>query len=122
MHPPSTGIAPGTLTHNADPRYTRIDIEGPGECQLRGLSTCHQCGCIDMKTDEFIDDSFVYGDTNCNGSRGSLDIDALVLTLTDPTAYAVTFPSCYIEAGDCNADGSIDSLDIDPFVDLQTDG
>ena len=64
---------------------------------------------------------FALGDLNCDGAVNSFDIDAFVLALTDPAAYAIAFPDCDINLADINADGAVNSFDIDPFVALLTD-
>ncbi len=57
------------------------------------------------------------GDMNCDGVVDNGDIDAFVLALLDPIAYAAAFPGCNINNGDINSDGSVDNGDIDLFVD-----
>ncbi len=64
--------------------------------------------------------SFAAGDLNCDGAVNAFDIDAFVLALTDPAAYAVAYPDCDIRLADLNADGTINVFDIDPFVDALT--
>ena len=56
------------------------------------------------------------GDLNCDGSVNVFDIDAFVLALTDPAAYAAAQPDCDRLYADCNCDGEINVFDIDPFV------
>ncbi|MGE0482118.1 MAG: hypothetical protein AB7Q17_16780 [Phycisphaerae bacterium] len=56
------------------------------------------------------------GDVNCDGQVNNFDIDPFVLALTDPTAYAVTYPTCDIDSADINLDGAVNNFDIDPFV------
>ncbi|MCG3129096.1 MAG: hypothetical protein CHACPFDD_04005 [Phycisphaerae bacterium] len=58
------------------------------------------------------------GDLNCDGSVDALDIDPFVLAMTNPAAYAATYPLCTLEQGDLNGDGSTNGFDIDGFVDL----
>ncbi len=62
------------------------------------------------------------GDMNCDGEVDNGDIDAFVLALTDPAAYALAYPSCDITEGDVNGDGSVDNGDIDAFVALLIGG
>jgi hypothetical protein len=62
----------------------------------------------------------LYGDLNCDGQVNAFDVDGFVMALTDPLAYAATYPGCSILAGDCNQDGAVDAFDIDAFVDLLT--
>ena len=65
---------------------------------------------------------YTRGDTDCDGSINSLDIDPFVLALTDPVSYQATYPACDLSTADINCDGSINSLDIDPFVQCLTGG
>jgi hypothetical protein len=58
------------------------------------------------------------GDVNCDGVVNFDDINAFMLALSDPAAYAAAFPSCDRLKADCNADGVVDFDDIDPFVAL----
>lgn len=56
------------------------------------------------------------GDLNCDGQTNILDINAFVLAITNPAAYAAAYPNCNIMSGDMNGDGSVDILDINPFI------
>jgi len=56
------------------------------------------------------------GDVNCDGSVNNFDIDAFVLALSNPDAYAQAYPNCDISSADVNGDGSVNNFDIDPFV------
>ena len=58
----------------------------------------------------------VPGDANCDGAVNTFDIDAFVLALSDPAAYAAQYPDCDIDNADVNEDGLINVFDIDPFV------
>lgn len=61
---------------------------------------------------------FIPCDSNCDGSIDSEDIDAFFLALSDPAAYANTYPNCNHECNnDINGDGSVDAEDIDAFFD-----
>jgi hypothetical protein len=61
------------------------------------------------------------GDANCDGLVNSFDIDAFVLALTDPFAWAALYPECDLLCTcDINGDGFVNSFDIDPFVMLLT--
>ncbi len=62
--------------------------------------------------------AFTAGDMNCNGAIDNSDIDAFVLALTAPEAYATMHPECSRHLADCNRDGLINNGDIDPFTDL----
>ncbi len=63
---------------------------------------------------------FVYpiGDMNCDGVVNFFDIDAFVLAVTDPAAYAAAYPDCDIMLADCNGDGTVNFFDIDCFVEI----
>lgn len=58
------------------------------------------------------------GDMNCDGVVTVGDISGFVLALTNPAAYATTYPACDIVAADANADGVISVGDIAEFVAL----
>jgi hypothetical protein len=62
------------------------------------------------------------GDLNCDGLVNNFDIDPFVLALTQPVAYAQTFPNCDIMNADINGDGFVNNFDIDAFVALLTGG
>lgn len=64
--------------------------------------------------------SLIPGDLNCDGVVNNFDIDAFVLALTDPAAYAAQNPACTRDAADTNNDGAVDNFDIDGFVELLT--
>ena len=65
---------------------------------------------------------FQLGDLNCDGSVDFFDIDAFVLAVTDPAAYAAAYPDCDIMLADINGDGSVNFFDIDGFVALIVSG
>lgn len=58
------------------------------------------------------------GDMNCDGSRNTLDIAALVLALIDPENYEIEYPNCSALNGDFMNDSTIDGRDIGGFVAL----
>ncbi|TWT41948.1 hypothetical protein RAS1_30720 [Phycisphaerae bacterium RAS1] len=58
------------------------------------------------------------GDLNCDGEVNILDINAFILAITDPAAYAAAYPDCNINLADCNGDGDENILDINPFISL----
>ncbi len=60
------------------------------------------------------------GDLNCDGQVGFADINAFVLALSDPAAYALEYPDCSVSRGDINGDGQVGFGDINPFVALLT--
>ncbi|TWT42388.1 hypothetical protein RAS1_35190 [Phycisphaerae bacterium RAS1] len=63
---------------------------------------------------------FVAGDMNCDTEVNVLDINAFVLALFDPAAYALAYPECDSQHADVNDDFEINVLDINPFVALLT--
>ncbi|TWT45912.1 Serine protease AprX [Phycisphaerae bacterium RAS1] len=62
--------------------------------------------------------SNLLGDLNCDGEVNILDINAFILAITDPAAYAAAYPDCNINLADCNGDGDENILDINPFITL----
>jgi len=59
------------------------------------------------------------GDMNGDGELDRFDVDAFVLALIDPEAYAGQFPDLdRTLRGDINGDGGLDALDVESFVDL----
>jgi hypothetical protein len=58
----------------------------------------------------------VVGDVNCDGRLDFGDINPFVLALSNPAAYAATFPDCPLSQADCNRDGVVNFGDINPFV------
>lgn len=58
------------------------------------------------------------GDLNCDGVANVIDLNAFVLALLDPPAYAQQFPGCSILNGDIDGDGATTVLDINGFVAL----
>jgi hypothetical protein len=61
---------------------------------------------------------FAIGDLNCDGTVDIGDVNPFVLALSNPAAYAETFPDCVINLADINQDGNIGLDDINPFVNL----
>jgi hypothetical protein len=62
------------------------------------------------------------GDVNCDGVVNFGDINPFVLLLSNPTAWAATYPDCPMLNGDINGDGSVNFGDINPFVSLLSGG
>lgn len=62
------------------------------------------------------------GDANCDGLVNFGDIDPFVLALTNPTQYAIDYPTCDLCTCDVNGDTLVNFGDIDPFVALLTGG
>jgi hypothetical protein len=62
-------------------------------------------------------------DQQRDGLVNTEDVNAFVLALTDPDAFAVQFPDVHmLLAGDINGDGFINTEDINPFISLLTGG
>ncbi|MGE0479232.1 MAG: M14 family zinc carboxypeptidase [Phycisphaerae bacterium] len=74
----------------------------------------------DVQITVFACGGLLLGDLNCDNVVNNFDIDAFVLALVSPAAYAVQYPACDILAGDVNEDGVLDNFDIDAFVGLLT--
>jgi hypothetical protein len=64
--------------------------------------------------------AFLAGDMNCDGVVSVADIGGFVLALTDPGAYAGTYPDCDAAHADLSGDGTVGVSDIGPFVALLT--
>lgn len=60
----------------------------------------------------------IRGDMNCDQRVNFNDIDAFVLALTDPLAFAEANPGCNMLNGDINGDGLVNFADINVFVKL----
>jgi hypothetical protein len=83
-------------------------------------------GALDLfsnaSTTVYYDDIYlrllVPGDLNCDGDVGFGDINAFVLRLSNPAAYAATYPDCPDANGDINSNGTVGFDDINPFVTL----
>jgi hypothetical protein len=60
----------------------------------------------------------VMGDMNCDGVVSVGDIGAFVLAVTNPEAYASTYPGCDIAHGDIDGNGETTVGDIGGFVEL----
>ncbi|MGD8454448.1 MAG: right-handed parallel beta-helix repeat-containing protein [Phycisphaerae bacterium] len=100
-----------------DPSY----VPQPGETDLDGQYRLwdgdgNGVAIVDMGADEF--GSYVFGDLNCDGAVDNFDLSALVLALTNPQAYAATYPHCSAVLADINHDGAVDNFDIPPFLAL----
>jgi 1,4-alpha-glucan branching enzyme len=70
----------------------------------------------------FNDAPSLRGDINCDGVVDFGDINPFVLALSNPTAYAQTYPCCPLASRDINQDGAFDFGDINPFVSLLSGG
>jgi hypothetical protein len=62
------------------------------------------------------------GDLNCDGEVDFSDINPFVLRLSNPAAYAATYPDCPDGNGDINGDTTVGFTDINPFVALMSSG
>lgn len=100
-----------------DPAYAPAAGEKDIDGQMRKWP---RTGRVDIGADEY--GSFLFGNLNCDGSIDAFDIDPFVSALTNPTAYAATWPSCWYLLADMNADGAVNAFDIDPFVLVLTGG
>lgn len=58
------------------------------------------------------------GDMNCDWQVTFADINPFVLALTDPAAWQLAYPRCFVLNGDCDGDGEFNALDINAFVSL----
>jgi len=58
------------------------------------------------------------GDMNCDGCITTADVQAMVLALLNPAAYASTYPGCSILRGDMNGDSLVNGRDIQAFINL----
>jgi len=61
------------------------------------------------------------GDANCDGVVNNADIGAFVMALTDPAAYAATYPLCDTLTADIDGNGVVNNADVPAFVDLLLD-
>lgn len=61
-------------------------------------------------------DTWSRGDVNCDGAVDFGDINAFVLALSNPAAYATQYPDCPLINADLNGDAAVDFRDINPFV------
>ncbi|MGE0479548.1 MAG: hypothetical protein AB7Q17_03645 [Phycisphaerae bacterium] len=66
--------------------------------------------------------SYAEADMNCDGAINNFDIDAFVLALTDPVAYAAAFPACNVLNADIDDNCLVNNFDIDSFVACLTGG
>ncbi|UCG33957.1 MAG: hypothetical protein JSU68_04830 [Phycisphaerales bacterium] len=64
-----------------------------------------------------VEDVWLLGDANCDGSVDYGDIDPFVLALSGQEGFADQYPGCPWLNSDCNYDGTVDYDDIDAFVD-----
>jgi hypothetical protein len=106
------------------PIPARIDASN---CRMYGFVWCSNVGWmnLDNATDYVglaANVCVVRGDLNCDGLVNAFDIDAFVLALTNPGAYATAYPDCNILNGDVSCDGLVNAFDIDGFVYCLTHG
>ncbi len=88
-----------------EPRFLVTDELGRMDIKQLPLTIDEEC-------------AFELGDMNCDGLVNFFDIDAFVLAVTDPAAYAAQYPDCDLSNADINQDGDVDFFDIDGFVEL----
>lgn len=62
------------------------------------------------------------GDLNCDSRVNNFDIDAFVLALSDPAAFATIYPDCDAGSADANSDGLINNFDINQFITCLANG
>ncbi|MFO0972367.1 MAG: FG-GAP-like repeat-containing protein [Phycisphaerae bacterium] len=55
--------------------------------------------------------SLLPGDLNCDGRVNGLDVEAFVLALQNPAAYAADYPTCNRSNGDLNLDNALSAAD-----------
>lgn len=96
------------------------DLAGSGSSIEIRISTAirFEAAAFDNLEIVRIDPSFVQGDANGDGALDFLDIDAFVLALIDPNAYAIQYPE--VDPAivlDYNNDDQFSFLDIDGFID-----
>jgi hypothetical protein len=79
---------------------------------------------VDAVFVEVIDCTFVpqQGDMTCNNILDAEDLEAFVIALIDPDAYAGKYPECDILRGDMNNDGLVNGDDIQGFVAVMSAG
>ena len=58
------------------------------------------------------------GDVNCDGQINGKDIQAFVVAVTTPGAYAAAYPGCNILNADTNSNTTADAGDIPSFLAL----
>ena len=98
-----TVYTPGVQSHRFDLYSNTWDCQPPSNC-------CE---------DSYISLEITYlplGDTNCDGTADIFDIDAFVMAILNPTAYASAYPGCNLMTADTNCDGTPDVFDVDTFV------
>lgn len=112
-----------------DFRQRTTELDPPGSLGISGIASFGEdaagelyiCDLFGGEVFRVIPDGPVVGDMNGDGVINNFDIDAFVLALTDPDAYALQYPSIDPNViGDTNLDGELNNFDIDSFVDLLT--
>ena len=84
-------------------------------CQLRDEDAREQWI---TESRNWLIETVLAGDLNCDGDVNALDIEPFLLALFDPNQYPNQYPNCNINAADINGDGAIDALDIEPLLGL----
>ncbi|TWT45698.1 hypothetical protein RAS1_21270 [Phycisphaerae bacterium RAS1] len=97
-------------------RFADFDADGDTDCDDWAAFVAHWTG--PPAVPPIPPPCAAVGDTNCDGAVNVLDINAFVMALSDPSAYAAQFPNCPISTADANGDGAIDILDINALVTL----
>ncbi len=62
-----------------------------------------------------------FGDANGDGQVNRADLEALLLAVTDPAAYAEKYPQCSRDLCDVNRDGQVDALDAEALLTQMSD-
>ncbi len=119
-------------------QFSASDCDGnavPDECDLAGgAADCNANGVLDVcdlaagtsqdangnGIPDECEGGVLVGDVNCDGQVGFGDINAFVLALSDPAAYATAYPGCPLGNRDVNGNGTFGFDDINPFVTLLT--
>jgi hypothetical protein len=94
------------------------DGAGPGEPVLVAGGRFVTAGDLSAPKIAFWTACPLLGDLNCDGSLDSLDVEAFVLALVNPTAHAAAYPGCDPMLGDANGDEILDLSDVGPFAEL----
>jgi hypothetical protein len=91
------------------------DLSEPLPLDLAGNPRVYD-GRVDRGAYETVAQQCLRGDLNCDGCVTFRDINPFVLALSNPAAYYLAYPDCYLLNGDCNYDGVLNFGDINPFV------
>jgi hypothetical protein len=104
--------------------YNSLDGWDPNACVRIGLEPPYQYFCGNTPAEHLWRVQCNKGDLTNDGAVDSLDIDAFVLALSDPPAYALAYPGMSGSReyhGNCDCQGGFDNFDIDAFTLRRTD-